>query len=68
MEKRPVADLSVLAWCLGIVGAVTLMISTLEPASWFPSLLVVACALSALGAVVYGVSWLRARRSTRHRW
>jgi hypothetical protein len=64
MKKRRGADLPVLAWWLGVVGAVTLMISTVQPASSVHSPFVVACALGGLGGVLYGLSrlWIRSSR------
>jgi hypothetical protein len=61
MERRRRFDPTVVAWCLAAGGAITLMVSTVEPTS-FPQLLIIGCALAGLGALIYGLSRLWTRR------
>jgi hypothetical protein len=66
MRMRRGVPLSDLAWWLAVLGAILLMASTLSPTSTVPPLLLIGCALAALGAATYGLSRLRVRWSRRH--
>ena len=57
--------LTELAWVLAVLGAVTLMVGTLAPASAVASLLFTGCALVVLAVATYGVSRLQIRRGRR---
>ena len=60
MAMRRRFDPVVVAWCLAAGGAITLMVSTVQPTA-FPQLLIVGCALAGLGALMYGLSLLWSR-------
>ena len=57
--------LTELAWVLAVLGAVTLMVGTLAPASAVAPLLFTGCALFVLAVATYGVSRLQIRRGRR---
>jgi uncharacterized membrane protein YdfJ with MMPL/SSD domain len=65
MERLRRFDLSVLAWCLALVGTLLLMVSTVEPIALIPQLVLGGCCFWALSGVVWLAGLLLLRHGRR---